>query len=441
LLVQVDSSISEDAFRSAVRTVFGEHDALRTIFIQTEGVISGFRVTENNDVPVAFIDISDRSPVGQYQAIQSIETAEALYEFDLSCAPLARINVIRVSESQALCLFCFSHMILDGTSLVLVTSAILELARAGRQTLMISSRSYEAYAGFEASVSFSQRRSRALSYWDQKLEARELAIGRHRFTDVPPLVLPAAVGFTVRYSFAFDRRWHANLDAAKVRVVDIVLLAFYLVMYALTGDPLQSALLFNNGRDREYDAGFNMVGLFIGLLPNFFGLDDNRQVGVSARALREAICADVAHNQVSWIDMIRARYGSERYIYDRIAGGMVFNFLRSRGLSLGSEEMLVSFGRFQHIPTQYALSSPIRVLVYARDDSLQTEVLYRKDCFRPRNMEQFLKVYETSLTLLAEGVNTGRTVGSLICALRAEASVELMAQVQATSARPYYLGK
>lgn len=108
--------LHRDALEDAMRIIVSRHEALRTRFLQRDGV--PFAVVDSEqpwDIP--FIDLSSLAPSAQDGQIAQLLAEEAQRPYALDKGPLFRVSLYRKGDREHVLLLVMHHIISDGWSI------------------------------------------------------------------------------------------------------------------------------------------------------------------------------------------------------------------------------------------------------------------------------------------------------------------------------------
>ncbi|WP_051421217.1 beta-ketoacyl synthase N-terminal-like domain-containing protein, partial [Paenibacillus massiliensis] len=134
-LAVLEGPLDPERFARAVRTLLARHEALRTSFAFRDGHPVQ-RVHEHVASPLTFQEASDIS-------LASL-LASFVQPFDLGCAPLLRLTLIRQAEDRHLLVYDIHHIIYDGVSIGILIQDLLAFYR--EETLAALPIQYKDYA-------------------------------------------------------------------------------------------------------------------------------------------------------------------------------------------------------------------------------------------------------------------------------------------------------
>lgn len=110
--VRLQGELNISALEYSFNQLIQRHEALRTTFTTVAGepcqeIASALQIT----IPV--IDLRSLDPATQQQTIPHLATQEAQHPFDLKQAPLLRVSLLQLSETEYVLLFTLHHIISD----------------------------------------------------------------------------------------------------------------------------------------------------------------------------------------------------------------------------------------------------------------------------------------------------------------------------------------
>ncbi len=109
---QLSLAVLEQSLNEIVR----RHEALRTTLIEVEGNPVQ-NIAPNLSLPLSVQDFQDVDEAQRWEAIWQVAEEEAHYPFDLTQAPLWRLKLMRLTESEHVLLLVLHHIISDVLSM------------------------------------------------------------------------------------------------------------------------------------------------------------------------------------------------------------------------------------------------------------------------------------------------------------------------------------
>lgn len=179
--IRLSGPLDPQALERALAAVVGRHDALRTVFVETD---QGPRQAERGSVPV-------RLPVTDLRGEPDIAAAWARFAaryaehaFDLSGEPLFTAGLARTGEDEHRLCLVVHHIVFDGWSGNVLVGDLVQLygafAAGLPDPLPALRRSFAQYAAAERAALTDEVLERHLAYWRRKLA------GAPTLSTVPP---------------------------------------------------------------------------------------------------------------------------------------------------------------------------------------------------------------------------------------------------------------
>ncbi|QBR71365.1 hypothetical protein CU048_08815 [Beijerinckiaceae bacterium] len=110
---EIKGAIDLGAFADAWQRVVDGHSILRTSFLWDTHGCAHQLVHRRVELPFAHVDLRHLSDAERRAQVQSLLKTELEQDFDLSVAPLLRIQLIRLDKERYLCVRSFHHIIMD----------------------------------------------------------------------------------------------------------------------------------------------------------------------------------------------------------------------------------------------------------------------------------------------------------------------------------------
>lgn len=169
----IEGVLNEDKVREVSKELLKRHEALRT----------SFEIRDNQIVQVISDNIQESNMQVKFTE-QKVDTDEELTNlinnfvkpFDLSKAPLFRLEVVKVSDQKSILLFDVHHIIADGTSVEILTRDFNTLYVSSLSPLEVQ---YKDFAAWQNKYLQSEEMMESKAYWKSQFE-----------DDIPVLELP-----------------------------------------------------------------------------------------------------------------------------------------------------------------------------------------------------------------------------------------------------------
>ncbi len=312
LALRVQGELPAPACAAALSAVVRRHEALRTIFVETEAgrPVQEIAPPEAGTPPLTLVELSGLpAGRGEPEALRLAATVVA-QPFDLARGPLLRAALVRPGStgSEQIFLLALHHIVADGWSLALLMREIAEFLtdQTDRTALPEPLLQYADFAMWQR------------QWLGDRIE-RELAHWRALLADVPlRLELPAdrprlAAGGSAenaagRYDTSLPAAVQARLGelARRTGVTPfmIQLAAFEVLLYRLTGqDRLVVGIPVANRLQPEVEG---IVGLFVNTLPLPADLRGDPPVPELLARVREVTLGAFAHSQLPFEQLVEA---------------------------------------------------------------------------------------------------------------------------------------
>lgn len=254
-VLNVGGKIDKQRFQRAVQGVIRHHEALRTSFhlIRNQPVQ---RVRDSVDFKVEYLDIPRVGGPAEADIIKAF-----IRPFDLSEAPLLRVEFVTLSEEKHLLLYDMHHIIGDGTSSGLLADDFVRVyAGEEPRPLRIQYKDFSCWQNrlFQTGAIDAQK-----EYW------------QNRFSNIPKLNLPTDyprppvfIFEGERFAFSLDREESSrikSLGAADGSTLYMNLsAAFYVLLYKYTG--LEDIVVGGVIAGRRHADLQNIIGMFVNTL-------------------------------------------------------------------------------------------------------------------------------------------------------------------------------
>ncbi len=277
--LDLTGEIELEALGRAWRAAAERHPALRTAFVW-EGVEQPVQVVRRDaGLPVAF---HERAA----QEVEAIMAGARARGFDVSRAPLARVDLVRTGTRAATAIFTHHHMLLDGWSLPIVLRTVFE--------------EYEAPLRGHAAAGHEAQGLRPYIEWlaAQDLGAAERFFRRYLagFTSPTPLPdpfgRPDGSGGSGVVHVRAGEQVVARARSLGLTPNTVVQAAWALVLATGSGERDVVFGATSSGRPPELAGVESLVGLFINTLPVRAGVRPEARAHAWMRELQSA-CAEL----------------------------------------------------------------------------------------------------------------------------------------------------
>ncbi|MFL6286495.1 MAG: amino acid adenylation domain-containing protein, partial [Pyrinomonadaceae bacterium] len=164
--------LDTEALAGALREIVRRHESLRTRFTSVDG--RPVQVIEQGvELEVPTVDLTAMSEEEREERAKELAREEARRPFDLSCAPLIRATLLRLSDEEHVLLLTMHHIVSDGWSMGVLVRELRSLyeAFAGGQGSPLAELhiQYADYAVWQREWLEGGELDRQLSYWREML--------------------------------------------------------------------------------------------------------------------------------------------------------------------------------------------------------------------------------------------------------------------------------
>ncbi|WP_270171316.1 non-ribosomal peptide synthase/polyketide synthase [Paenibacillus sp. SYP-B4298] len=389
-------------FKQAWSQVMQRHSALRTSFVW-EGLERPHQlVVKQAELPMQYEDWRAMPASEQERSTQRLLEAELQRGFELSSAPLMRMNVCRLEEETYWIGWSFHHLLLDGWSAQLVLEEVFRHYDSLANKRPVHSRAVRPYvefirylkhqpaaeherfwrrtlAGFAAPVSLGLPRPRGTTD-DKKLLSRQLLLSEAATARIQDMGRSSQLTLGT----VLQGAW-----------------AYLLSRYSGEQDVLFGVTVA--GRPTELAGADRMVGLFINTLPLRVRLNDEEQLVSWLTEVQQQMQEMRQHEQASLVS-IQGWSEVERGLPLFESLVVLENYPVNKQ---AAEEGGLSVSEVQSLERP---DVPL-TLVAVPGEQLSLTLLYDAARFEGHAMEQVLGHLGSLLEMMA--MNAGQTIGSL----------------------------
>ncbi len=267
LVVDLSKKIDIELFKSSWDNVLKNHSILRSCFLYKEFRIPVQCVYEKITMPSTFEDYSNFSQTEQSEKINTFLKLDLQRGFDFDVAPLLRVAIIKLSESDYKMVFTSHHIIIDGWSLSILIEEFIENYQNLEKGNSIPERKEEHYEDYIKYIS-NQDVFEEEKFWKtylndvenscllpfSKTTSSNKKIGENAETK---LLLNSTLTEELK-TFAQKHRLTVNT---------LVQGAWAILLSKYTGDTTTTFGVTVSGRPSELERSEDRVGLYINTLP------------------------------------------------------------------------------------------------------------------------------------------------------------------------------
>ena len=380
-LGKLDVVVLERVLNEIVR----RHETLRTRFeAGTEGPVQIVEPAAYFELPV--IDLSHLAADEREQEARRLGNQDAQQPFDLSCAPVWRAQVLRLSETDHLLLFIAHHIVTDVWSFTVFLKEIMETykAFAAGQPAPLPELpiQYADYAVWQREWLQGEVLERQLAYWKENLAGAPVLLELPTDRVRPPVQTFAGT----RLSLQLGRELtDALIELARRQGVTLfmTLLAIYKVLlhlYSHQTDIVVGSPAINRKGDVE-----NVMGFFVNTVAIRTDLSGNPRFCDYLKQIREATLAAFSHHDVPF-ERVVEELAPERNLSHPPLYQAAFASQNVRlhpfevpGLKLDRMELDSCYSRFD-----------ISLMLVDSDDGIWGRMEYNTDLFAKQTMRRMV---------------------------------------------------
>ena len=303
--VELRGALSVEALAQAFATVVARHEALRTCFVERDGIPVQI-VAEHLNVPMPVTDLDEaREDPGRLQRMMAAEVEQP---FDLTRAPCLRTRLFRLAPDRHVLLIVVHHLLADGWSMGVMARELSACYDAGLQAAQPDLPSlaiqYGDFAVWQQDYLTGGRLGADLAYWTHQLAG-----------PIPPLELPTDRPRSAVERYRGDRLTFALAPGIAdgilrvsreegVTVFMVALAAFQVLLMRYTGQQDICVGTPVAGRNRQELEP--LVGFFVNTLVLRTDLSGNPTVREVLGRVRETALGAYAHQDLPFEKLVEA---------------------------------------------------------------------------------------------------------------------------------------
>lgn len=295
----IEGHLESTVLERALSEITRRHESLRTVFHADKGrPVQVITPPEKIVLPVR--DLRDLPSAERQLEASRIACDEARQPFDLVHGPLIRMKLLRLAEERHVLLLSMHHIIMDGSSIMILAGELAELYEAyannSRPSLPELPVQYADYAIWQQESLKSDMIERQLAYWKKKLGGRlpllELPTDRPRSATSSfeganeSVVIPEK---TVSVLSALGHREEVTLFMTLVAAFTVLLHRYTSQEDIIVGSPILN---------RDQEAIKDLIGFFVNSLLVRTDLSGGPTFLELLRRVREATLEAYDHKDV-----------------------------------------------------------------------------------------------------------------------------------------------
>ncbi|KAF9368819.1 hypothetical protein CPB97_004219, partial [Podila verticillata] len=235
--IRLHGTLDKDAFQKALNSLFVRHEALRTVFVSTNGQPEVQLLPANSGWTLAYHDLGAEKD--KEAVLEQLTVQEASMAFDLEKGPLVRALLIQVAEKEHVLLFTMHHIIVDGWSLGVLFRDLSELyavcCTGMPDSLAPLSIQYPDYAAWQRQELTEDRLEDQATYWRKTLAGAPMTLALPTDRPRPRQQSFAGGSVPIRLDAQLTSALHTLCQKHGVTMFMAVLAAWSAVLSRLSG--------------------------------------------------------------------------------------------------------------------------------------------------------------------------------------------------------------
>lgn len=351
-----------------------KHETLRTSFhMQGENLVQ--KIHKKIDFSVKM------STDTQADCVQKLQ--DFVRPFDLSHAPLLRVELCELDENRTLLLFDIHHIVCDGTSMDYFIREFMELYFGGRPLPLNAQ--YKDYAVWQNHMLESGALDKQKEYWLKRFEG-----------DIPVLEFPVSIAEKVeerggkKYFFRSSGEMADLLDALcheeQATLYMVLLSAYHVLLYQYTGQDDITVGVPIAGR-RHPDV-YGIIGMFINTLPVRCYIDGNVAFTKHLAQVKR-LSLEAYQNQDYPFDKLVSAIGARGRTEENPLFNVMFN-LQDKNM----EQKQLDHMQFDHIDIDFHISKfDLTLNAVKEPDYISFELEYNANIFSEVAVQEIAEYY------------------------------------------------
>jgi thioesterase domain-containing protein/non-ribosomal peptide synthetase component F/NRPS condensation-like uncharacterized protein len=296
-------ALNRETFERALQLLTTRHEALRTSFAVHDGAVIE-RIAAHVMLPWECCDLRSLEPVAQAEEVARLSLEHARQILPLTAAPLFRVGMLQLSDTEHILVWNAHHSICDGWSVGLLATDLMacygELLQ-GREPAARTALDYGDYAVWLDAQRKTPEYEAHRAYWKQQLQGLEVS----PLPDGWRASTKATEGSTIQ-SVLLPRSLTDPISAVAQRhhstFFHAVLAAFGLLLRTQQSKSDVALETPMSGRDQsELES---VVGTFVNYLPLRFRVDADVRFSGLLHGVRDLVTDCFEHAQFRYEDML-----------------------------------------------------------------------------------------------------------------------------------------
>ena len=379
------------ALREAFAVLVARHEVLRTSFEQRPGEVEPVqRIAERLTLDIPLIEATA-------EQAQDYGRTHAAHVFDLSCAPLLKVSVLRLSAEEHILFITTHHMVFDGWSKSVMSRELSQaygaLSRSEPVNLPALAVQYADYACWQRELDLQSH----LHFWRKTLAGYEGGLELPYDHARPPTRVWRAGYLRYRYPVSLSQelgRWGQKQHATLFMML-LAGFAIVLRQYTRRNDVVIGTT--TAGRDRvELEP---LIGFFVNVLPLRVDLSGDPTGWELIERVKAMTVDALAHQALPLQHMLKA----VQAVRSTDRASLMPIMLRHQNFPAApfglSKDLQIQEISFNDGPSIHTLNE-LDLQFFGNEEYLEVQVSYASDLFEHSTVERLLEVHEHILQSL-----------------------------------------
>lgn len=397
LAVRWTGMLDVDALRGAFQALIRRHEALRTLFVETQGT------PRQQILPAMAFDLPVEDVTGQDQAQWLPRIDAAVREpFDLAQGPLLRGLLLKVDTRQHVLVLTLHHIVSDGWSMgVMVRECLASyqaLTAGGEDALAVPEVQYADYAVWQRGQLEGGLLEAQSAYWKATLEDDFEVLPLPCDHSRPAVQSHRGARLDVRLAPHLCEQLQALAVSHNATLFHVLLAAFGLLLARYTGrDKVNIGVPMTNRNRLELEA---LMGFFVNTLVLRLGVDGAQGFDRYLGQVREVALQAQAHKELPFDALVEALQ-PERGTGHNPLFQVMFNHLRDVGAQVKGESLEgLHLEEIDLAETSAQFDLALNTL--ERSDGVLASFTYATDLFEQPRIERMAKHWVKLLESIVE---------------------------------------
>jgi amino acid adenylation domain-containing protein len=424
--IRLQGRVDIKALELALETLVQRHEALRTVFLESDGVPHQ-KVLPYDGLKLVFEDYAEPAEASLSRVEQRIKE-ESERAFDLSEGPLYRMLLMRLASDDHVLFINLHHIVADGWSVGILVKEMAAVYRAQVEGTPPALRElpvrYLDFAAWQRVRLQGEYLREQMEFWRRELEdAQPLDLP----TDFPRPVSQDYQGGILPFEFSPGLSQSVMAFCRKEDLTPFMTLlsAFACLLARYTGQT--SFVIGTPIANRNHEAIENLIGFFVNMLVLRFSLEDQPTFREVAKACRRTALAAYDHQDVPFemlVEQLQPERDPSRHPFFQVTcafHNMPMEDLVLPGLKLVPVKDELHWVRYE-----------LEVHFWQKADRIEGYWAFKSGLFEPSTIQ---RLHEHYVRLLESAVQSpGARLSELPCLSNAERQELLVSRNQTAKA-------